>query len=219
MKKARMKALMNNKGSGMLIAIVGMIVGGVILYTAMEFGRISRVSANYTIELDTRSKIAERLASAMEDPMVVNFTLQKFSTPATNPDLKACVMAGVPATNDSCKKVDLEFYMPVKDGSARIIGSKLKPLYANLYGDDCSRDEKTNDNRNCVYSITSQCTFVCPGSQTSCALVKVMTCAMTVESISTGAINRFTFKKKSSLSFATYAIRISNDLTAFDVVH
>lgn len=203
-----------------LIAMIGIIIVGSILYSAMDLGKISRINTFYGIELETMAKIAERLVTVAEDTNIMNYTLQKYSPPDNNANLKNCIMAGVPSSSEACQNVSLEIYMPGNNGSdVRVIGSEHKPFHVDMYGEECLRGETESEAGNCAYSIISKCQFECPAQQTSCALVKIMTCSINIESIPQSLARRFTFRRKSTVYFSTYALRISNDLKSFDAIH
>ncbi|MGZ5278328.1 MAG: hypothetical protein ACXWC9_00185 [Pseudobdellovibrionaceae bacterium] len=202
----------NSRGSA-IIVIVCLIISGILAAALIEILNTSNKISSQAHLTEARMMIFKRTQSMLRSPAIVNYTLAQYSTPAKNAQLKKCIQSGN-QEDPSCSNISLEFYYPKDTTSGvKFAGTSHAPSYANQSGDTCEEDSP-----GCYFKVDMDCYFLCPGGQTSCAMVKVMGCDLKVTPASTMVLRALSLVSKTQTFAAAYSIRLSDDMNSFSAV-
>lgn len=204
--------LNNDKGSA-LIVIVCLIISGVLAAALIEMLNSSTKMNSQAYLTEARTMLFQRTQSMLRSPVVMNYTLTNFHSPAKNAKLKSCIQSGT-QDDPSCHSVPMEFYFPNDNaGGTKFAGTADSPAYVTQAGAVCDVDTP-----GCNFKVTMDCYFLCPGNQTSCAMVKVMGCDLKITPSNSLVLRALSLVSKTQTFAAAYSIRLSSDMNSFTAV-
>jgi len=202
----------NSRGSA-IIVIVCLIISGILAAALIEILNTSNKLSSQAHLTEARMTIFKRTQSMLRSPAIMNYTLSQYSTPQTNANLKNCIKSGT-QEDPSCRNISLEFYFPQNANTGvKFAGTSDVPSYSNQFGDSCEEDSP-----GCHFKVDMDCYFLCPGGQTSCAMVKVMGCDLKVTPSSNIVLRALSLVSKTQTFAAAYSIRLSDDMNTFSAV-
>ncbi len=202
----------NQKGS-IAIMLVSLVLLSVFIYAMLAILENSRFQVENAARFEARKGLIDRNLSLMRNEYIVNYSLSKFNTAALNPNLKTCVMDAL--ITASCANINIEFYQPSGALDEKIAGSTNSPMYNDLQARPCL-DNSNQPTSSCAFKIVSNCAFTCPNNQSTCPLVKTMSCDLEISRFGTSNFKTFLFSEKNTAFAATYSLRITNDLLSFN---
>lgn len=212
----RLKYHLNNQ-NGSIAAVMVICIAMVVfsVYVASMYISNSNKEVEYLSKTQAKQELFSRLSHKLDNDFLVNYSLKNCSSVDNNPDLKQCILSGIPTVSKDCDNIKMEFCEPTTAGPQIFSGTTDKPKYMDVNGNDCNI---ANPDNNCFFKAIVSCSFTCPGNQESCGLVKIMSCSLALEHYRLESSKFFQLAKKENLMVSIFSVRLSNDLKTLSAV-
>ncbi len=203
---------LNNQKGSIAIMLVSLVLLSVFIYSMLAILQNSRQQVENVARFEARKGLIDRNLALLRNEFIINYSLSKFNSAALNPNLKTCVMDST--ITASCTNINIAFYQPNGLLDEKFAGGTSRPMYNDLQGRPCL-DNSNQPTSSCAFKIVSNCAFTCPNNQSTCPLVKTMSCDLEISRYGLSNFKTFLFSEKNTAFAASYSLRISNDLLSF----